>query len=174
METLGLAWTLALVVAAAAAITDARTGHIPNWITRPPLVIGPLLHGLMAGPLGLGLSLIAVLVCGAVPYAMFRRDALGGGDVKLFAALGALTGPVLGIEMQLYGLCAGAVWAAVVLAYRGRLVAMLGNALRIALNPLLPARMRREIPTELMAPVRLGAPILVGVALSLASRLTNL
>ncbi len=171
---LGLTWALVLAVAVAAATTDVRTGHIPNWITLPPLVIGPVLYGVTEGLVGLGSSLFAIALCGAIPYAMFRRDALGGGDVKLFGALGALAGPVVGLEMQLYGMLAGTLWAAVVLAYRGRLLAMLGNSLHLALRPVLPARWRREISPELMAPVRLGAPILAGVLFSFAGRASSL
>ena len=40
----------ALLVAAAGAFTDIRTGTIPNWIALPPLVLAPLVYALTTGP----------------------------------------------------------------------------------------------------------------------------
>ena len=79
-----------VAITAMAAVTDYRTGRIPNWLTLPPLVVGPLLHFVSGGPTGLLGALVAIAVCGLVPYLMFRCGAIGGGDVKLFAAMGAL------------------------------------------------------------------------------------
>lgn len=169
METLLVLHGAAVLVTAAAAITDARTGHIPNWLTLPPLVVGPVLHGLVDGVWGLGLSMAAILFCGLVPYLLFRRDAMGGGDVKLFAAIGALTGPVVGLEAQLLALVAASVWALGRLTWRGRLFQTLRNALFIAVNPVLPKRWRREISTELLEAIRLGGPIFTGTLFAVLS-----
>jgi prepilin peptidase CpaA len=79
-------------VAAVAAVTDLRTGHIPNWLTLPPLVAAPATHFFLFGSAGLTWSLVGLFFCGILPYVLFRIGALGGGDVKLFAALGAILG----------------------------------------------------------------------------------
>ena len=174
METLALAHALCIGIAAIAAYTDARTGHIPNWITLPPLVLGPLLHGLYDGLWGAGASVVAMLLAGLPTYVLFHTGAIGGGDVKLFAAIGALAGPVLGIEVQLFAFVAGATFAATRLAYEGKLLRMLASSFRLMVNPLLPAAKRREVPTELMAEVRLGPPIFVATAFVMASRYLEL
>lgn len=170
METLLILHGAAVLVTAAAAVTDFRTGHIPNWITLPPLVVGPVVHGFVDGVWGFGLSMAAILFCALVPYLMFRREAMGGGDVKLFAAIGALTGPVVGLEAQLFALVAASVWALGRLVWRGRLLRTLRNALFLTLNPVLPSRLRRPISTELLEAVRLGGPIFAGTAFAVLSR----
>lgn len=102
---------LALGVSTAAALTDWRTGQIPNWITVPPLVAAPLVLGLSMGPAHALLSVVSATLCGLVPYIAFRSGGMGGGDVKLFAALGASTGMDLstGMRIQLVSLAIAAV-----------------------------------------------------------------
>jgi prepilin peptidase CpaA len=140
----------AAIVTAIAAWIDYRTGHIPNWLTLGPLAAAPLAHAAVAFAMGrqsaaldaLGLSLLGALVCGLVPLLLFRVDAIGGGDVKLLAAVGALCGPLLGIEAELYGFL---------------------NTAAIAMNPLLPRGKRREISPEMLTKIRFGPAIFAGV-----------
>lgn len=153
----------ALTLAGAAAYTDARTGHIPNWITVPPLIVAPLLHGVWGGMAALGIAVAAIFLCGLVPYIMFRAGAAGGGDVKLLAALGAVGGPGFGLEAQLFGYGFAVLAALMLLTWRGKLARTLANSLFLALNPVLPRRCRRPIVPEAMSTIRLGVPILAGV-----------
>ncbi|MCA9581994.1 MAG: prepilin peptidase, partial [Myxococcales bacterium] len=87
---------IAIAITAISAVTDTRTGHIPNWITFPPILLAPIGYGLFFGWYGFGQSVLGLLACGVVPYFMFWQGGMGGGDVKLFAALGALLGWQLG------------------------------------------------------------------------------
>ena len=94
---------LALVVALVAAVIDTKTGRIPNYLTLPCLLIAPTVHGLTGGGLQLATSLFGALLCLLVPWVFYRMSqgtAIGGGDVKLFAALGAWFGPTLGLEVE--------------------------------------------------------------------------
>ena len=43
---------LAVVITAIAAFTDWKTGHIPNWLTLPPLVFGPIVFVRGLGAVG--------------------------------------------------------------------------------------------------------------------------
>lgn len=156
-----------------AAISDGRTGRIPNWMTLPVLVIAVFFWGISEGLAGLAHSLLGALVCGVVPLFLFAKGALGGGDVKLFAALGALTGPSFGLEIQLFGFVLAAVYALARLAFEGKLLRTLANALRVGLNPLLPSRLRKPVEPELMSKVRLGIPIFVAVVLLGAARFSG-
>lgn len=155
-----------LLVAAAAAATDARTGLIPNLITLPALFAALLLHFILQGAGGLLFSLAGALACGLIPYLLFRAGSMGGGDVKLLAALGAIGGPQIGLEVEVLGMAIAALYAVAVLAVRGGLGRMLLGSLWLTLNIFLPARMRRPIPTTQMMSLRLGVPLFLGTVAS--------
>jgi prepilin peptidase CpaA len=110
------------------------------------------------------------LLCGLVPYLLFRKGAAGGGDVKLFAAIGAVAGLGLGIEAQLVTFLAAALYSLGRLAWRGRLIGTLVNSAFLALNPVLPARWRRQVSPELMTEVRLGGFAFVGTLVAVFLR----
>jgi len=159
-----------VVLAGIAAFTDWRTGEIPNWLTIPPIVAAPLAYLLAYGTPGLIASLIGIGSCGLVPYVMFRQNAIGGGDVKLFAALGALGGLSLGIEAQLFGLTTGVLFALVALARQRKVLAMLLNAVRLASNPVLPKSRRTPVEPAAMHSLRLGLPILIGTLIAVMAQ----
>ena len=154
---------LALFVAAIAALSDWQRGEIPNWLTLPALLLAPLAYGLAFGIEYALHSLAAAFLAGLVPYLLFRRGAMGGGDVKLLGALGAVLGfdLLLGVEVQLAAFLVAMVVASSALAWKGALFATLGNALAVGLRPVLPAGWRREPCAELSAPIRMGAPVFV-------------
>ncbi len=83
---------LLLAVALLAGAWDIRTRRIPNWLVLPALLLGFLLNGfLFYGPgllraaAGFGLALLIYMP-------MYILRGMGGGDVKLMAALGAIAG----------------------------------------------------------------------------------
>lgn len=164
---LPIPYMIALALGAGAAVTDARTGHIPNALTLPVLVIAPLAHLVLAGPRMAAVSVVGALLCGAVPYVMFRTGAAGGGDVKLLAAIGAVAGASFGIETQIFGFLLATFVSLLFLAYRGRLLATLCNALFLAINPILPQRYRRVAAPEAMSTIRMGIPFFLGALIAL-------
>lgn len=159
--------TFALCVAAVAAFCDWQRGEIPNWLTLPALLLAPLAYGLAFGIEYALHSLAAALLAGLVPYLLFRRGAMGGGDVKLLGALGAVLGfdLLLGVEVQLAAFVLAMVVASAALTWKGALLGTLQNAFVVGLGPVLPARWRREPCAELSAPVRMGAPVFVATGL---------
>jgi prepilin peptidase CpaA len=168
----------AVIVAGVAAITDARTGHIPNWLTLGALVgaIGwhfaagiAFAHSWRGGLEGVGASLVGALLCSAVPAFMYWRGAIGGGDIKLFAALGALSTPLIGIEMEMYAFIAAALIAPAKLAYHGLLFQTLGRSFSLLANPFRKVENRKELPPEMMTWFRLGPAIFVGAGATLLS-----
>jgi prepilin peptidase CpaA len=168
-----IAASLALGTAAVAAFCDHRRGEIPNWLTLPPLVLAPLVYGLVFGLEHALHSCGAALLAGLVPYFLFRRSAMGGGDVKLFASLGAIMGFDLlaGLEIQLSAFAFATLAAGAALAWRGRLLATLGGALAAGLEPLLPSRLHRERCAELSTPIRMGGSILAATSVFAAPHL---
>lgn len=161
----------AAAVAGIAAWTDGRTGHIPNWLTFGALALGIGAHvvfgfifdGGWTGALTEGAySLVGALACALVPALFYWKGGIGGGDVKLFAALGALCHPMAGLEVETYAFVAAAIIAPAKLAYQGVLWKTLGRSLSIIINPLRRPENRREIPPEVLTWFRLGPAIFVG------------
>lgn len=170
MSGLLIAQLAGVAVALAAAVTDWRTGHIPNWLTFPPMLAAPLLHGLASGVEGLTLSILGIGVCGLVPFIVFKLGGMAGGDVKLLAALGAVLGPFVGIEAQFISFIVAAIFALGRLAWEGKLLRTLGNTGRLAVNPFLPRKKRRDVPEEMLSQIRLGTAIFVGTLIAVLLR----
>lgn len=164
---------LALGVAIAAAVTDWRRGKIPNWLTLPPLFVAPLGYGLALGAEPALRSVWAAALSGFVPYLLFRRGVMGGGDVKLLAALGAMTGFDLvgGIEIQLIAVAAAMLIAFAALAWEGSLLRTIADAFLQVAKPILPARWRRTPCDALHKRVHLGGAILFATAVFVSPHL---
>lgn len=156
-------WTsaLALAVSCIAMITDLRTRTIPNWLTLPLLPIALLLHGITAGVDGGLRSGVGALVCFLPVYFLFTRHALGGGDVKLFAALGALVGARDGLELELTAFVIVALFALFAMAWHGRLARLLAQSWRASLHLIAPARFLRPEPSEGSVELPMGLAIMV-------------
>lgn len=162
----------AIVVSAIAAVFDWRTGKIPDWLTLTVLLLAPIAHVVDASITGQAFtnmpwyeglfSLFGALIAAAVPLILFRQNAIGGGDVKLFAALGALLQIEAGIEAELYAMIAAAIAAPAFLAYKGKLLSSLRNAGALLVNPVLPKDKRKTIEPETLTWFRLGPCVLVG------------
>lgn len=182
------AW-ICVVIAAIAAITDWRTGKIPNWLTFSGMAIGPFLwayyggfKGVWTWPVGASFlgSLLSGLLCGGVLYFGLHRkrmtggeSAIGLGDVKLFAALGAIGLVHLGIESMFYAVCVATAVALAQLAWKGMLLTTLANAMYIMFNPILPKARRREISRENLTKLRFGPPIFLGILIAVLKEPAN-
>jgi len=161
----------AVLAAAVAAWTDWRTGHIPNWLTLGTMGCAPIAHvvlelanhatkqeALIEG----SYSVVGGFVCALTPLLLYNWSAIGGGDVKLFIALGTLLQVKTGVEAEMYGFFAAAILAPARLAYDGKLFRTLSNAAFLAANPFLPKARRREIVPEAMSWFRMGPAIFLG------------
>jgi prepilin peptidase CpaA len=160
-----------------AAALDLLRGTIPNALTYPLLALAPLLHfglalahrqAFTAALAAVGLSLAGLGLCSAVPLFMWWKGAIGGGDVKLFAALGALLGPSFGFEAELYVFVLAALLAPAKLAYDGVLWRSLRNAFALVANLLWKQHDRAAVEPALVSWFRLGPCFALGCALELA------
>lgn len=173
--------SFATALAAIAAAYDVRTGHIPNRLTLGGLLaatVGHFIHGTVCSGVGAGaeeagLALLGALGCAAVPLLMFRKGVMGGGDVKLLAALGAALHPLAGLEAETYGFVAAALLAPAKLAWDGRLLVTLKSTLSLLLNPLRQRAERRALPDAAVTWFRLGPAIFLGTAATLLVRVLS-
>jgi prepilin peptidase CpaA len=164
----------AMVVTAFAAAWDWRKGQIPNWMTLGPLGLALVFHTALGGWqgavrgafTGLGYSLLGAIACAAVPLLLYRLGAMGGGDVKLLLAIGAICRIMVGLEAEFYGFLVAALYAPVRLIYEGKFLRTLGNTLTLLLNPILPKGRRRSISPEMMSSLRFGPPMFVGTCVA--------
>jgi len=106
-----------LALLAVAALTDLRERRIPNWLNALVAALYPAYVLLSPVPVPWPAALGLALLVGLVGLFLFAREQIGGGDVKLIAALSlwagldqfvlfalvtTLTGGVLGIASLCY------------------------------------------------------------------------
>ncbi len=92
------ALTAATALLLALACIDARTGLLPNTLTYPFLALGLLLAladigvGFWPALLGAAGGYVFLWLASSVFWVVTRQVGMGGGDLKLFAGLGAWVG----------------------------------------------------------------------------------
>ncbi|HET8667628.1 MAG TPA: A24 family peptidase [Terriglobales bacterium] len=87
---INLTWNIAVMAfAITAAIVDVQTRKIPRVLTVTGFIAGLLYHAVRGGFVN---ALAAAAIGFVVGMALFSLGAIGGGDVKLVAALGAMLG----------------------------------------------------------------------------------
>jgi prepilin peptidase CpaA len=117
-----------------AAVIDLRTRRIPNALTGSLAIVGFGMAATQLGSVGIGGALIgAALGCAfMLPGNVF--GATGAGDVKLFAAAGALLGPAPTVRAFFFTAVAGGVLALIVALRRRRLAQTIGGTARLVAN----------------------------------------
>ncbi len=108
-----------LMILVIAVAWDLRSLRIPNAITAPAALAGIGYHVTTAGLPGLKSSVLGLLMGLAILLIPFLLGGLGGGDVKLLAALGAWLGPRGILFAALYGGLAGGLLALGVMVATG-------------------------------------------------------
>jgi prepilin peptidase CpaA len=93
------------------AFTDLRTQKIPNVITLPGAMLAICLHAYHAGIQGFYLSLGGWVLGFALLILPYSLNAMGAGDVKLLAAIGAVVGPQGVFVIFLYAALIGGAYA---------------------------------------------------------------
>ncbi|MDF1562642.1 MAG: A24 family peptidase [Deltaproteobacteria bacterium] len=108
--------------------TDLKDRKILNVVTLPAIVVGLVLHLVFWGwsqSTGMGLKWSFIgLVAGALPFLIFvsiNAQSFGMGDLKLVAALGALTGFPFILDIFVRLALAGGILAIAVLLWQGKL-----------------------------------------------------
>ena len=158
-----------------ASYTDVRTGKIPNWITLPCVAVGLVGHtvaGLLAGE-GLGGLALAGggLAVGFIPlYLAWRAGGIGGGDAKMMAAVGALTGWRFALAAMFYGFLVAGIMALFVMVAKRITWRTLGRIWRFLYLAML--RARPADPATADSPkIPFGLALCIGSALQLTDTL---
>jgi prepilin peptidase CpaA len=77
---------------------------------------------------------LGLLVGFAIPFALFALGALGGGDVKLLAGIGAWLGAVAVMKVFIVAAIVGLIIVLVQCAWQGRLLMLFRNSAVLAIN----------------------------------------
>jgi prepilin peptidase CpaA len=126
-EVLTLQSVVVVSIGLVACVTDLHSRRIPNLLTFGAAAAALVYGGATGGWEGIGSAALGWLI-GAVAFIVpFALGGLGGGDVKLLAAIGAWLGPVGAIWVALYTGVAGGVMAVGVAVASGYLRQALSN-----------------------------------------------
>lgn len=109
---------LIILACAAGACTDLAFKRIPNALTIATALIALGIHAASGFP-SLALSLATLILTGAAGFFLFNLRLIGGGDVKLIAAIAAALSFPACLGFLLYTMVAGGVLALVVATARG-------------------------------------------------------
>jgi prepilin peptidase CpaA len=107
---------LVILLLSASAYTELTRNKIPNQLTYPAIILGLILGYLPAG-ISWGASLGGFGIGFGMMFMFYLFGGLGGGDVKLMAAFGALLGFPLIVRVLLFSSFFGAIMAVVLLTW---------------------------------------------------------
>lgn len=147
---------LSMAVGLTATVTDLRSRTIPNWLSASALLIGLAAHSYLDGWSGAADASLGVLIGFAVFLIFYLLGGMGGGDVKLMAAFGA----ILGREQILT--------AAIMTAFAGGLMALAYLAFK-KLRRAMRQERRAEDELDRKDSMPYAPAILMGVLLSFLS-----
>jgi prepilin peptidase CpaA len=116
---------LLVLIVLTAAFFDIRSRRIPNWLNLSGILLGFALNAVLAYPFpldGLKHAGIGMLFAFAVYFVLYLIHAMGAGDVKLMAAIGAiLASPSNWFKLFIIVAMIGGVFAITLVLAKGRL-----------------------------------------------------
>jgi len=120
-----VAWAVLAVVLVAAAVSDLRRGAVYNWLTYPAILVGLALgafQGAAAGDTAAGVidHVVGFGFAFGVLLVAYVMGGMGGGDVKLMGAVGALVGWPAALHAVFYSFLVGAALGLILMVWRGR------------------------------------------------------
>lgn len=156
-----------LLLVTVAALTDVRQGRIPNGLTYPAILFGVCLAAAEGTWPGLRSSLFGLALGFGPFFVLYMIGGLGGGDVKLMAAVGALMGYPFTLNALVTSILAGGLIALLLVIWEGKArqaAVYLGATLGRLVMPSLP-----RAPLEARQNVPFGVAICLGSFLTLIS-----
>ena len=151
---------LLLAIVLVAAVYDVRYRRIPNWLTVSGVLLGLALNTfLYQGWPGLRLSLAGMAVGLGVYFVLYALRAMGAGDAKLMAAVGAIVGWRDWFGIFLITAIIGGLMALILVVTHGRVKKTMWNLSFIVseMKSLRPAYLAKE-ELDVRSPKALGLP----------------
>lgn len=148
---------------------DIRYRRIPNLIVVFVLLTGLTLNTALGGMQGFLSSIIGCILGFGLMFLLRLFGAMGAGDLKLFAAIGALIGVALVPQTFLFVLLTGGIVAAVYMMRRRRARRTLRRLMHILFHPF--QALEVDQPTLIRESIPYGIAVTAGSALSVAKGL---
>jgi len=147
---------------------DVRYRRIPNSFVLATLAAGLLLNSVSGGLDGTLVSLGGCALAFGLMFFLHIFGAMGAGDVKLFAAIGALVGTSLVLPTFLVIVLTGAVLAFITMVRAGTVRSTLQNVLMILVGTMPGWKMPRfTVPADRRYTIPYGVAITFGSLISL-------
>jgi prepilin peptidase CpaA len=148
---------------------DIRYRRIPNPFVLATLASGLAINFITGGLRGLYLSAGGCLLAFILMFMLHLFGAMGAGDVKLFAAIGAVTGIQLVLPTFLVVVLTGGVLALVSIIRAGMLVTTMHRVLQILVGLLPGWQMPKfAVPADKRHTLPYGVAITIGSIISTA------
>lgn len=162
---------ISLLIPLAIIITyyDVRYRRIPNAFVLATLAAGIAINGSFAGFTGVVASLAGCAFAFVLMFMLHIFGAMGAGDVKLFAAIGAVTGAPLVLPTFIVVILTGGLLAIVSIIRAGILVTTMHRVLQIFVGMLPGWQMPKfAVPLDRKHTIPYGVAITMGSIISVA------
>ena len=126
-----IVWIALPFILAFACFGEIRERRIPNWLTLGAMALGLGAAAIEGGGEGLVDSVLGLALAGGLFLPFCLLGVVGGGDMKLMAAVGAIVGWPRARRVVCDSCIAGGLIAAAMMAWKGMLLTTLANAFRI-------------------------------------------
>jgi prepilin peptidase CpaA len=154
----------ALALAASGAVTDIGSRKIPNWLTYGGLLAAIPARFFALGWPGLTTSLIGVIAGGGIFFVLFLLGGMGGGDVKLMAAVGAWAGAEQTVVILIATAIAGGIIGLAYMIFHGKVLRTLANTFEL-LRHHLTSGLRPHPELNIQEPGTLRIPYALAIAI---------
>jgi prepilin peptidase CpaA len=160
-----------LLVPLAIVITyyDVRYRRIPNAFVLATLAAGIAMNAIFAGFPGVVASVAGCALAFVLMFMLHVFGAMGAGDVKLFAAIGAVTGAALVLPTFIVVILTGGLLAFVSVIRAGILMTTMHRVLQILVGMLPGWQMPKfAVPLDRKHTIPYGVAITMGSIISIA------
>ena len=165
LVNIGLLVPLAIIIG----YYDVRYRRIPNAFVLAALAAGLAMNGIFSGLPGVAASLGGCALAFVLMFILHIFGAMGAGDVKLFAAIGAVTGAQLVVPTFLVVALTGGLLAVVSIIRAGTVMTTLHRVLQIFVGMLPGWQMPKfAVPADRTHTIPYGVAITLGSIISIA------
>jgi prepilin peptidase CpaA len=161
--------TLLIPLAAIIGYYDVRYRRIPNAFVLATLAGGVAMHAISGGFPGIATSMSGCVLAFVLMFALHVFGAMGAGDVKLFAAIGAVTGVGLVLPTFIVVVLTGGLLAVVSMIRGGFVKTTMFRVMQIFVGLLPGWQMPKfSVPADRRHTIPYGVAITMGSIISIA------